>query len=117
MLTHWTRFAEPESTVPKAKQTKRWAGRSAGTRISYTYERVAGHEDAAAVFVFKYPSTGQLPLVHVRDPLLTKTDALNSMSIIPRTPSPPHIEDRDINTLSLEELKELQRRTKASKVR
>ncbi|KAK3722677.1 hypothetical protein LTR37_002248 [Vermiconidia calcicola] len=37
-------------------------------------------------------------------------DALKSMLIIPRTPTPPLLEDRDITTLSQDELKELQKR-------
>lgn len=38
------------------------------------------------------------------------------MLIIPRTPSPPPLEDRDITTLSMDELREMQRRMQALRV-
>jgi len=41
---------------------------------------------------------------------------LNSMLIIPRTPSPPPLEERDITTLNHDELRELQKRALDFKV-
>lgn len=48
---------------------------------------------------------------------LTGEDALKSMLIIPRTPSPPPLEERDMATLSLDELRELQKQFLAMRVR
>jgi hypothetical protein len=39
------------------------------------------------------------------------------MLIIPRTPSPPPLEERDITTLSADELREIQKRFLALRVR
>lgn len=39
------------------------------------------------------------------------------MLIIPRTPSPLPLEERDITTLTPDELRELQRRARAARVR
>lgn len=38
------------------------------------------------------------------------------MLIIPRTPTPPPLEDRDVTTLDQHELRELQKQLKALKV-
>lgn len=43
---------------------------------------------------------------------LTNPDALKALRIVPRTPSPVSLEDRDINTLSFDELRELAYRHK-----
>jgi len=40
------------------------------------------------------------------------TEALQGLYIIPRSPSPVPLEERDVDTLSMEELRELARRTK-----
>ena len=48
---------------------------------------------------------------------LTCADALRSMHIIPRTPSPPPLEERDPATLTLDELRELQKLAQRGKVR
>ena len=45
-----------------------------------------------------------------------KTAALKSMLIIPRTPTPPPLEERDPTTLNADELRELQKRAQAFKV-
>lgn len=42
---------------------------------------------------------------------------LKAELIIPRTPTPPPLEERPVDTLSLEELRELQRRAKKFRVR
>ncbi|KAK4549817.1 hypothetical protein LTR36_005118 [Oleoguttula mirabilis] len=42
-------------------------------------------------------------------------EALKSLLIIPRTPSPPPLEERDITTLTHDELCELQRRARAAR--
>ena len=50
-------------------------------------------------------------------PILTDAEALKSMLIIPRTPTLPPLEERDVTTLSHAELKELQRIAQEHKVR
>ncbi|KAK4496758.1 hypothetical protein PRZ48_012741 [Zasmidium cellare] len=58
-----------------------------------------GQHNPVATFVFRYRSM----------------QALKSMLIIPRTPTPPPLEERDFDTLTREELKELHRRAKEAK--
>ncbi|KAK5130485.1 hypothetical protein LTR08_002007 [Meristemomyces frigidus] len=68
---------------------------------STTYESaaVSGQPNPFAVYEFRYRSL----------------EALKSLLIIPRTPTPPPLEERDITTLSPDEMRELQRRARAAK--
>lgn len=54
--------------------------------------------------------------IHPAEITNVETEALKSMLIIPRTPSPPPLEERDISTLSPAELVELQKQLKSMKV-
>lgn len=45
-------------------------------------------------------------------PLIGASDALKALLIIPRSPSPVPLEDRDIDTLNAEEMRELLRQQK-----
>lgn len=76
-----------------------------------------------AKYIFYYRSMGEY-IVSLGILERNRTDdlpeALKSLAIVPRTPSPeppPPLEERDITTLNPEELKELQQRFLAMRVR
>ena len=77
--------------------------------------------EEAACFLFRYRSLGKTSLTVQKSiiKLTRAAAALKSAGIIPRTPSPPPptpLEDRDAETLSMDEIKELQKRALAFKV-
>ena len=79
---------------------------------------VEGEPDPAAVFVFCYRSLGKVRVQRVSQRESTnKSAALKSMLIIPRTPTPPPLEERDFATFSADELKELKKKFLELKVR
>ncbi|KAJ4509008.1 hypothetical protein HRR86_007558 [Exophiala dermatitidis] len=73
-----------------------------------------------AVFIFLYRSKSSYPksegLLHARNTLIyssTRAEALQALGVIPRSPSPIPLEERDPDTLTREEAVELLRRQRA----
>jgi hypothetical protein len=72
---------------------------------------------AFAVWTFKYRSKGITSVISIEAIRANKcslTAALQSLLIVPRSPSPVPLEDRDVDTLTPEEMRELLRRNAAS---
>jgi hypothetical protein len=68
-------------------------------------------EEPIAVFDFRYRSKGILPPLWSKNPAnISNIAALQALCIIPRDPTPVPLEERDIDTLSLEETRELLKR-------
>ena len=78
---------------------------------------VAGVPTPAATFVFVYRSLGKnLASLESRTTPANKSDALKAMLVVPRTPEPVPLEDRDPNTYTISDIQELQRRLRAQRV-
>lgn len=79
---------------------------------------IEGLPNPAASFVFCYRSLGEYAASKsaVGFESLTSSDALKSMRIIPRTPTPALLEERDFATLSQDDLKELHKQLREMKV-
>jgi hypothetical protein len=77
-----------------------------------SYDYVGASDRPFATFKFKYRSKGkQYYLCRFYIKGLTRVvAALQSLLIVPRSPSPVPLEDRDVNTLTPEESRELIRR-------
>ena len=87
------------------------------TRTVWQAQAVDGVRLPFVTFVFRYRSLGEISSFNECMQRLqadTNAEALKVLHLIPRTPSPPPLEDRD--TLSAEEVRELQRQFKAIKV-
>ena len=86
-------------------------------RSVWKAQAVDGVRFPFVTFVFRYRSLGEIASLNdcmQRLQADTGAEALKVLRLIPRTPSPPALEDRD--TLSAEEVRELQRQFKAIKV-
>jgi hypothetical protein len=75
------------------------------------FDHVSPQKSPFATFVFKYRSRGRASsdtsyTLH----LMLSLDALKSLMVIPRSPSPVPLEDRDIATLTEAEMRELLQR-------
>ncbi|KAK1057011.1 hypothetical protein LTR74_014470 [Friedmanniomyces endolithicus] len=84
-LSHSVNFAAPVPCVPRP--------------VSFTTEPVRGFPDPYVKVVFRYRSL----------------ETLKCMSIIPRSPTPPPLEEREYDTVNREDFVELQRQLKALK--
>lgn len=85
----------------------------------YKFDVIGGiHAEPAATFVFCYRSSGTYCCNTSIDSTTANecSESLKSSRIIPRTPTPEPLEERDIDSLSREELIELQNQVKAAKV-
>jgi hypothetical protein len=83
----------------------------APTRTFSNFSHVDRNQMPFATFVFKYRSGGRDSsdtsyALH----LILSLDALKSLMVIPRSPSPVPLEDRDIATLTEAEMRELLKR-------
>jgi hypothetical protein len=79
------------------------------------FDHVDSNQMAFATYIFKYRSRGR----SVANPafalhLMLYLAALESLMVIPRSPSPVPLEDRDIATLTEAEMRELLQRQRVS---
>jgi hypothetical protein len=87
------------------------------TRNVMDFDHVDSNQMAFATYIFKYRSRGR----SVANPactihLMLYLAALESLMVIPRSPTPIPLEDRDIDTLTEAEMRELLKRQRVRSI-